>query len=176
MRINNGNVDTSKEFIIRQATLDDVKALAHHRCEMFKDMSQLRKQELSEDTYQALSAASIKYFEQAIRAGEYVAWVVTPQAQPDLIVAGGGLQLRYILPRPDHTGGLQKPGPQGLIVNVYTEKEWRRNGLAELVTRTMIEWSRNNGVASLVLHASEMGRPLYEKLGFVASNEMYFPL
>jgi hypothetical protein len=28
------------------------------------------------------------------------------------------------------------------------------------------------GLASLVLHASDAGRPLYERLGFVATNEM----
>lgn len=166
----NGHVE-AEQFTIRRATMADVKALARHRCEMFKDMGQLQ-----DEAYQALADASIAYFEEAIPAGEYIAWVVTPQAQPDLIVAGGGLQLRRILPRPDREGGLHRSGPQGLIVNVYTEREWRHNGLAKLVTLTMIEWCRNNGVASLVLHASEMGRPLYEKLGFVASNEMRFPL
>src|SRR5206468_9194812 len=69
-----------------------------------------------------------------------------------------------------------EPGPQGVILNVYTEKEWRRTGLAELVMRTIIEWSRANGVASLVLHASSMGRSLYERLGFLPSNEMYYPM
>jgi GNAT superfamily N-acetyltransferase len=161
----------AEQFIIRQATMADAKALAHHRCEMFKDMGQLR-----EEAYQALADASIEYFERAIPAGEYVAWVVAPQTQPDLIVAGGGMQLRRILPRPDRAGGLERPGPQGLILNVYTEKGWRRKGLAELITLTIIEWSRNNDIASLVLHASEMGRSLYEKLGFVTGNEMWFPL
>ncbi len=166
----NGHIEP-EQFAIRQATIADVKALARHRCEMFRDMGQLQ-----EDAYQALADASIEYFEKAIPAGEYVAWVVTPRAQPDLIVSGGGMQLRRILPRPNRAGELERPGPQGLIVNVYTEKDWRRKGLAGLVTVTIIEWCRNNGVASLVLHASEMGRPLYEKLGFVASNEMWFPL
>src|SRR5205814_1864855 len=114
--------------------------------------------QLREDAYQALADASMAYFERAIPDGEYVAWVVALRASPDLIVAGGGVQLRHILPRPDREGGLQGSGPQGLIVNVYTEKEWRRNGLAELDTLTIIDWSRNNGVASLVLHASKMGR------------------
>ena len=55
-------------------------------------------------------------------------------------------------------------------MNVFTEKEWRRSGLAELVMRVMLEWSRENGVASVVLHASSMGRGLYERLGFVKSH------
>jgi GNAT superfamily N-acetyltransferase len=158
-------------FAIRQATVADIPSLTRHRCEMFKDMGQLR-----DDHYEKLAEASVRYFEEAIPAGEYVAWVVTPEDKPGVIVAGGGVQIRPILPRPDRHGRLLRPGPQGLIVNVYTEKRWRRKGLAEMITSTIIEWSRENGVSSLVLHASEMGRPLYERLGFVSSNEMYYPL
>lgn len=169
--MDSNSTHVTSDFTIRQATIGDLKALARHRCEMFKDMGKLR-----EESYQALADASIEYYKRAMSEGEYVAWVVAPQAQPDLIVAGGGMQLRHILPRPDREGHLQKPGPQGLVVNVYTEKEWRRNGLAQLIMLTIVDWSRDNGLASLVLHASEMGRPLYQKLGFVESNEMYFPL
>src|SRR5207249_4731380 len=107
-------------FTIRAATVADIETLVCHRCEMFRDMDQLR-----DDAYSALAKASARYFAEALPSGEYVAWVVTPTGQPDLIVAGGGVQLRRILPRPDHAGRLQKPGPQGLIVNIYTEKEWR---------------------------------------------------
>lgn len=84
--------------------------------------------------------------------------------------------MRRIMPRPTSEGRLLRPGPQGIIVNVYTEKEWRRRGLGELVMRAIIEWSRENGIASLVLHASEMGRPLYERLGFEQTNEMSYPV
>jgi len=42
--------------------------------------------------------------------------------------------------------------------------------------RTIEQWARENGLASLVLHASEMGRSLYERMGWVQSNEMYLPL
>ena len=164
-------VEKLEGFTTRPATVADIATLVRHRCEMFKDMGQLQ-----EEHYRELAEASARYFAEAIPAGEYVAWLVAPDGQPDVIVAGGGMQLRRVLPRPDRSGRLQKPGPQGLIVNVYTEKEWRRRGLAELVMRTMLQWSRENGVASVVLHASSMGRGLYERLGFVASNEMHYSL
>ena len=158
-------------FTIRPATVDDIPALVRHRCEMFKDMGQL-----PDEHYAALAEASARYFAEAMPAGEYVAWVVAPHERPEVIVAGGGVQLRRILPRPTPTGELLKPGPQALVVNVYTEKEWRRSGLAEMVMLTIIEWCRENGVASLVLHASRMGRSLYERMGFEETNEMVFRL
>jgi GNAT superfamily N-acetyltransferase len=165
------NMDATADFVIRRATVADIPAIVRHRCEMFRDMNQLLP-----EAYPLLAEATARYLAEEIPTGSYVAWLVTPRERPDAVVAGGGLQLRHIAPRPDESGHLLKPGPQGLVVNVYTEKEWRRSGLGELVMNAIIEWSRANGVVSLVLHASSMGRPLYEKLGFTSTNEMSFPI
>ena len=40
---------------------------------------------------------------------------------------------------------------------------------------TLISWAPGAGIVRLVLHASPDGRRLYESLGFLASNEMFFP-
>lgn len=79
-----------------------------------------------------------------------------------------------MLPRPDTGGRELVGGPQGLILNVYTEPAWRRRGLAVLLMQRVLDWAAANGVKSLVLHASNDGRPLYEKLGFTATNEMRY--
>ena len=165
------DTDRRHAFTIRPATTADIPTLARHRCAMFRDMG-----DLAAADWDALAAATARYCAAALPAGDYVAWLVTPTAEPAQIVAGGGLQMRPILPRHATHGGLQRPGPQGLIVNVYTEPAWRRNGLAELVVETIIAWSRANELAGLVLHAAPLGRGLYERLGFVATNEMRYPL
>jgi hypothetical protein len=38
----------------------------------------------------------------------------------------------------------------------------------------ILVWVKSTDVVQLVLHASEDGRGLYERLGFVHSNEMRF--
>jgi GNAT superfamily N-acetyltransferase len=65
-------------------------------------------------------------------------------------------------------------GRHGIVLNVYTESAWRRRGLAELLMRHVLEWARAQRLDRLVLHASAEGRALYERLGFVATNEMRF--
>ena len=65
-------------------------------------------------------------------------------------------------------------GPQGLVVNVYTERAWRRRGVADALMRELLRWCRANGIESIVLHASGEGRPLYQKLGFTPTNEMRY--
>jgi predicted acetyltransferase len=59
-----------------------------------------------------------------------------------------------------------------LIINIYTEPKVRRRGLARRLMLLMIQWLKEQGFSSVVLHASHAGRPLYEKLGFVPTNEM----
>ena len=63
-------------------------------------------------------------------------------------------------------------GRQGVIVNVFTEPEWRRRGIAKQLMKKIIAWSRKQSLDDLVLHASDDGRALYEQLGFVLTNEM----
>ncbi len=153
---------------MRQATPDDARALARHRCEMFREMGRL-----SDEGYPELEIASIQYFENALMEGTYIGWVVL---DIEAIFAGGGMQLNSLPPRPGPDGNLQRPGPHGLIMNVFVEERWRRQGIAEALMTKMIHFARRNGVPVLHLHASESGRPLYERLGFVGANEMRLDL
>ena len=60
------------------------------------------------------------------------------------------------------------------MLNDFTEPAWRRRGLAELLMHHVLEWARDQRLDRLVLHASAEARALYERLGFVATNEMRF--
>jgi GNAT superfamily N-acetyltransferase len=62
------------------------------------------------------------------------------------------------------------------VLNVYTEPTHRRRGLARRVMRVIIDWCHAEGLASIQLHASDDGRPLYASLGFLATNEMRLAL
>ena len=62
------------------------------------------------------------------------------------------------------------------MLNVYTEPAHRRNGVARATMAAIMDWSREQRLARLVLHASKEGRPLYEDLGFEDSNEMRIKL
>ena len=134
---------------------------------MFKDMGAL-----DPELYKQLLHKAEEYFRRALPAGEYIAWVATPESDPLIVVAGAGVQLRELMPRPDTAGTSLLAGEQALVVNIYTERAWRRRGIAELLMRHVLAWARERGVASVVLHASGEGRRLYERLGFVGTNEM----
>ena len=154
-------------FTIRRGNVSDAAVLARHRAEMFRDMGSV-----TDEHYPELLDATRAWMERGIPAGEYVAWLASP-AGSDEVVAGAGIHLRPLIPRPRDGGGIER-GPQGLIVNVFTERQWRRRGVAELLMRALMAWTRANGITSLVLHASPEGRRLYERLGFEQTNEMKY--
>ncbi len=62
------------------------------------------------------------------------------------------------------------------ILNMYTDPPFRRQGIARRLMQTMIDWCREEGFVHVTLHASDKGRPLYESLGFEATNEMRLKL
>ena len=59
-------------------------------------------------------------------------------------------------------------------MNVFTEPQWRRHGIAGLLMKEIITWSKDERLDRLLLHASDEGRSVYERLGFISGNEMRF--
>ena len=161
----------SESFVVRLATPADADTVAWHRARMFRDMGDVPPNLFDEFRGKAKVA-----IEDMLARGEYVGWLASPDGASDNIIGGAGLQLQRALPRPFSSAGGTKvsDGRLGVIINVFTEPEWRRRGLAALLIKRIIDWSRQEGIDSLVLHASDEGRGLYERLGFIATTEMRF--
>lgn len=62
-------------------------------------------------------------------------------------------------------------GKRAHLMNVYTEKDYRRRGIARQLVNMLIEDVRAHDVTEISLDATESGRPLYESIGFKASEE-----
>jgi predicted N-acetyltransferase YhbS len=64
------------------------------------------------------------------------------------------------------TSVLSINGSVGWIGTVWVDPAWRRRGIGLDLTRATIEEADGAGCRTLVLVATEAGRPLYERLGF----------
>lgn len=148
----------------RRATTGDAALITAHRRAMFAEMG------TSEDT--ALDAMSLHFgpwVERGLGAGKYLGWVAEDGGQT---AGSAGLLLLDWPPHPlDPAGELR-----GYMLNVYVEPEYRRRGLARALATRCVEEARRMGIRVVTLHASEAGRPVYEGLGFAATNEMMFSL
>jgi len=130
---------------------------------MFEDMGYTDARAL-----EVMLAVSTPLIGRGIADGSYRGWLVEGS---DGVVAGGGVILLQFQPHP------MDPRPQrAWVVNMFTEPEHRRRGLARLLMDTIVTWCRAEGLRFLYLHASDEGRALYESLGFVPTNEMLLEL
>ena len=149
----------NESLAIRRATPDDVGVIAEHRARMFQDTGRL-----DDDRAAAMVALLKPIMRTMLASGEYLGWLVV--AEDGAIIGGAGVQMRTLLPRPE-----TDVAREALVVNVYVEPAYRRQGLARRLMEAILEWSRERGIERVSLHASTMGQPLYEALGFTRSNE-----
>jgi len=160
------------DILIRRATLADIDIVAHHRAAMFLAMGLATPAVVDRLTLETLA-----YLREAMPRGEYVGWLASFASHPGDTVAGAGVQIRRVLPFPRRLpdGGADVAhGHQGIVLNVYTEPAFRRQGLARRLIQEILAWAQESKLDSLVLHAAPDGRPLYEQMGFVPTNEMRF--
>lgn len=67
-------------------------------------------------------------------------------------------------------------GRKAYIMNMYTRPEYRRRGIAYHTLDLLVKEIRRRGITSISLEATDMGRPLYEKYGFLPmEHEMELP-
>jgi GNAT superfamily N-acetyltransferase len=148
------------DFAVRRATPDDIPTILFHRRSMFTEMGV--------GTPEALNTMEIGFepwLRRKMAQEHYLGWMATTENGE--IAAGAGLWLMDWPPTVIEPGSLR-----AYMLNVYTNPEYRKRGLAHRLTQTIINWCKENGYHLLVLHASDAGRPIYESIGFKLSNEM----
>lgn len=147
-------------FKLRRASIADLETLVHHRQAMFRDMGHSDEAAMS-----SMSAKFRVWLREHMECGDYLAWLV--DAADGSIAAGTGL---WLMDWPPHMIG--QGVRRGNILNVYTSTDFRRRGLARELMRAVLDWCKENGVDTIILHASPAGRALYEEMGFTPTNEM----
>lgn len=145
---------------IRAAVPEDVSTLVRHRRMMWCDMGRR-----DENALDLMEQAAREYFPSAVRDGSYRGFLAIEESGE--VVGGGGI---VISAWPGSLG--QREPKRAMILNMFVEREYRRRGIARELMETMIAWCKQNGFLRVGLHASDEGRPLYESLGFKATNEM----
>ena len=140
----------------RIATIDDIEELMNIRFEMLRIVNNLKQ---NQDFSDELVTYSRKYF---IDGNQETCLVF------DNGVAIGCASISYIEVMPTFS---HPTGKRAHLMNVYTRAEYRRQGIARKMVQILIDKAKRKGVTEISLDATESGRPLYESLGFSASDE-----
>jgi GNAT superfamily N-acetyltransferase len=155
---------TKADITIREALPSEAAIILHHRRSMFRDMGEGTFEELDR-----MVEVAGPWLSKALADGSYHHWLALDAS--DRVAAGGGVLL---CPWPANP---KDPCTErAVILNVYTEPEFRKRGIARQVMAAILDWVEARGFHSVNLHASKEGRALYEKIGFEPTNEMRLKL
>ncbi len=72
------------------------------------------------------------------------------------------------------TGNVIVNGEVGWLGNIIIEPSHRSNGLGFQLTRYLVEYLKTQGCKSQILIATEAGKPMYQKLGFLTTSVYCF--
>src|SRR5271168_3294529 len=150
---------TPSDITIREATAGESAIILHHRRSMFRDMGEGTVEELDR-----MVEVARPWLERALAGGTYHHWLAVDGSGR---VAGGG----GVLLSPWPANPRDPCTERAVILNVYTEPEFRKQGIARRIMLEISAWLKGHGFRAVNLHSSDEGRRLYEKLGFEATNE-----
>jgi GNAT superfamily N-acetyltransferase len=149
--------------LIRLATITDAKLITGQRHRMFADAKFASEERLCE-----LDRAFEPWLRTQLADGRYIGWLVEENGS---VIAGAGL---YLMEFPPHF--LDTKAVRAYLLNFYTEPAYRGRGYARQLLELSVAESRTRGIVAVTLHASQFGKPIYEKAGFSQTNEMMLRL
>ena len=145
----------------RKATIEDVETLMKLRKQMFADDGLAATCNIDEEMRD--------YFTSGFKDGSFIARFAIESGE---IVAVGGVCVYALSPSYNNP-----TGRVAYITNMFTQTEYRRKGIASAILTMLLEDTRALGYSRILLHASAMGRKVYEKFGFTdVAGYMALPL
>ena len=143
------------KIIYRKTTKADMKILMKLRLEMLREVNGLSGEYEYDENF---IFESRRYFE----SGEQTTVIAS---DGETLVGCASLSYTWIMPTFSHP-----TGNRAHLMNVYTRADYRRRGISKKMVEILIDEAKENGVTEISLDATEMGIPLYESLGFKASD------
>lgn len=149
----------AKNYEYKKATIADIDELIRTRIIVLRAANNL-----SDDVdMSVVEKESYEYYKRALETGEHIAYLVYDKEN---FIGAGGVSFYQVMPTYHNP-----TGRKAYIMNMYTAPEYRRQGIAINTLDLLVKDARKQGVTQIALEATDMGRPLYEKYGFVKMED-----
>lgn len=148
-----------ENYEYKKATIADIDELVRTRIIVLRAANKL-----SNDVDMSLvEKESYEYYKSALETGEHIAY---PVYDNETLIGAGGVSFYKVIPTYHNP-----TGKKAYIMNMYMAPEYRRQGIAFHTLDLLVKDAREQGVSQIALEATDMGRPLYEKYGFVKMED-----
>ena len=146
-------------FDYKKAAMEDIEELVRTRIIVLRAANKL-----SDDVDMSLvEQETYAYYKWALETGEHIAYLVYDNGT---FIGAGGVSFYQVMPTYHNP-----TGKKAYIMNMYTSPEYRRQGIAFQTLYLLAKVAKEQGVSQIALEATNMGRPLYEKYGFVKMED-----
>lgn len=143
----------------RRAKIEDIDELVRTRIIVLRAANKL-----SDDVdMSVVEQESYAYYKRALESGEHIAYLVYDDKT---FIGAGGVSFYQVMPTYHNP-----TGKKAYIMNMYTAPDYRRQGIAFHTLDLLVKDAKYVGVSQIALDATDMGRPLYEKYGFVKMED-----
>lgn len=143
----------------KRASIEDIDELVRTRIIVLRAANKL-----SDDVdMSVVEKESQAYYKRALESGEHIAYLVYDDKT---FVGAGGVSFYQVMPTYHNS-----TGKKAYIMNMYTAPKYRRQGIAKHTLDLLVNDAKAQGVSQIALEATDMGRPLYEKYGFVKMED-----
>ena len=143
----------------KKATAEDLELLVSTRIEVLRAANKLDADvDMSE-----VERQSRAYYAAALSNDTHTAYLVFDE---DRFVGAGGVSYFRVMPTYHNPSG-----EKAYIMNMYTAPDYRRQGIAYRTLELLVKDAKRRGITAISLEATDMGRPLYEKYGFVKMHD-----
>lgn len=148
-----------QKFEYKRATMEDIDELVRTRIIVLRAANKLS----DDEDMSVVEEESKAYYRRALETGEHIAYLVYDNGA---FVGAGGVSFYQVMPTYHNP-----TGKKAYIMNMYTAPEYRRQGIAFHTLDLLINDAKKQGVLQIALEATDMGRPLYERYGFVKMED-----
>lgn len=152
------------EFQYKKADISDIDTLTQMRIHVLRAANKLS----ASVDMSAVEQETYNYYKEALPSNEHIAYLVLDSKE---VVGTGGVSFYKVMPTYHNV-----TGTKAYIMNMYTHPNYRRNGIAFKTLGLLVSEAKARGVSFISLEATDMGKPLYEKFGFISMrDEMLLP-
>ena len=149
----------AKNYEYKKATIEDIDELVRTRVIVLRAANKLA----DDVDMTKVEQESYEYYRRTLETGEHIAYLVYDNGT---FIGAGGVSFYKVMPTYHNP-----TGKKAYIMNMYTASEYRRQGIAFHTLDLLVKDTKEQGVLQIALEATDMGRPLYERYGFVKMED-----